>query len=330
MVAEDTAERDKQNTHPACLGGETVPLPYFPFYPGDWLSSTKVRILTLEERAAYFEIMCHMWGFEGECYLPDDDTLLARIAGVTQERWMEMRQSLVDGPMAVLQTDGRRITNKRLLAEWNKASEKSAKAAQSARSRYGKPADSEGDGNAQRTQSERNADAERANNERTAISDLRSQISEKRSEAEEDPPTGGAETPEVQIPEGWSQLHRFLNDHLSREANSRTVLEEVLEWANKLGCALVQRAIKESVDHGAHNWAYARSCLTNWQEAGVTTSEGVDALIAQRRRTRERTTRGPRRPANVIVRDDLRHDDAYYEQFIKKFPPSESEKDPKT
>lgn len=162
-------------------------LPYFPFYPGDWLSSTRVRSLTLEERGAYLELLCNMWGFDGGCYLPDDDERLARIVGANAERWQSVRYALVDGPFAVLETDGKRVTNKRLLEEWEKATNKSQRASESAKKRP-KAANAEpaqGDGTA-------NAPANAKRSHQPTHSYHRSQISE---EEEEEDRTRARETP---------------------------------------------------------------------------------------------------------------------------------------
>lgn len=53
-------------------------LPYVPFYCSDWLGDTKVRLMTLEERAIHFDLLCHSW----QAPLPADHGDLARLLGV--------------------------------------------------------------------------------------------------------------------------------------------------------------------------------------------------------------------------------------------------------
>jgi len=52
--------------------------PAFQFYPSDYLSDLKVRAMTLEERGAYWEVICHLW-LEGS--LPLDLKLFSKLFG---------------------------------------------------------------------------------------------------------------------------------------------------------------------------------------------------------------------------------------------------------
>src|ERR1041385_7783175 len=53
--------------------------PDFPFYPNDWLGSTKVSLMTLDEQGAFLRLLCHAWS-DPHCCLPDDDNALARLS----------------------------------------------------------------------------------------------------------------------------------------------------------------------------------------------------------------------------------------------------------
>lgn len=53
--------------------------PAFQFYPNDFVSGT--RTLNTEEIGAYILLLCHQWNAG---YVPDDETLIRRIAGLTQ------------------------------------------------------------------------------------------------------------------------------------------------------------------------------------------------------------------------------------------------------
>jgi uncharacterized protein YdaU (DUF1376 family) len=55
--------------------------PAFQFYPGEWLSSTKVAMMNLAEQGAYLRLLCHEWA-DPHCTLPDDDEQLAVLSGL--------------------------------------------------------------------------------------------------------------------------------------------------------------------------------------------------------------------------------------------------------
>ena len=52
--------------------------PWFPFYPADWFSSGRVKILTLQEKGAYFELLLYAWKSDA-CALPKDEGVLKRL-----------------------------------------------------------------------------------------------------------------------------------------------------------------------------------------------------------------------------------------------------------
>ena len=136
-----------------------MPLPYFQFYARDWLASSSVNAMTLAEQGAYIALLARMWehgeGRDG-CYVPADDAWLARALHVTRREWKGLRETLVDAPDAVFYVEDGRLYNRRLVAEWQKASAKSGKASEAAGARWeqsGRTAD------AKRTHSGRRADA---------------------------------------------------------------------------------------------------------------------------------------------------------------------------
>lgn len=97
-------------------------LPHFAFYPFDWLGDIKVQQLTLEETGAYINLLAYMWCHGHDCMLPLDDRMLARVLHLTDVRWKEMREVLIDGQSAVFTIlDGNKFTNKRLFEEYQKA-----------------------------------------------------------------------------------------------------------------------------------------------------------------------------------------------------------------
>ena len=60
--------------------------PWMPFYPADYLADT--RRLTTEQHGAYLLLLLDSW-VSGA--LPDDDDVLARVAGLDAERWAQVR-----------------------------------------------------------------------------------------------------------------------------------------------------------------------------------------------------------------------------------------------
>ena len=60
-----------------------------PFYPADYLADT--RRLTTEQHGAYLLLLMDSWSSGA---LPDDDAVLARVAGLDAESWARTRQAL--------------------------------------------------------------------------------------------------------------------------------------------------------------------------------------------------------------------------------------------
>lgn len=62
--------------------------PAFQFYPKDWISDQRVRLMTPEQRGATWHLVCSCWVYP-DFSLPDDDDQLAHLAGLSRERWNE-------------------------------------------------------------------------------------------------------------------------------------------------------------------------------------------------------------------------------------------------
>lgn len=67
------------------------PFPYFRFYPRDYFEAT--RVLTLEERGAYMDIICLEMMLEG--VLRDDDDLLSHHLHISKRKWRPLKAALV-------------------------------------------------------------------------------------------------------------------------------------------------------------------------------------------------------------------------------------------
>lgn len=105
--------------------------PCFPLWTDAYLADT--QHLTTEEHGAYVLLLIQAWR-AADCSLPDDDTLLARHAGLSAQKWRSVKPIV----MAFWTLDKRRNrwVQKRLKKERRKATEKRHKAKDSAASRW--------------------------------------------------------------------------------------------------------------------------------------------------------------------------------------------------
>lgn len=95
--------------------------PALPLFTDAYLADT--RHLSTEEHGAYLLLLFEAWR-RPECCLPDNDALLARLAGLSAERWAQIKTTV----MALWERDGRKKTwsQKRLLKERAYVAQKSA------------------------------------------------------------------------------------------------------------------------------------------------------------------------------------------------------------
>lgn len=66
--------------------------PYLPLWTGDYLRDT--RHLTAQEHGAYLLLLMEAWQ-RPSCRLPDDDTMLARLAGVSADEWHSIKKTVM-------------------------------------------------------------------------------------------------------------------------------------------------------------------------------------------------------------------------------------------
>lgn len=106
-------------------------LPYMPLWVDDYRRDT--RHLTTEEHGAYFLLLMAAWEAPTNS-LPDDDGMLARIAGVPPQRWKKIKPIV----MAFWKLDGRSKTwvQKRLKKERRLAVDRKQKSSDAAASRW--------------------------------------------------------------------------------------------------------------------------------------------------------------------------------------------------
>lgn len=87
----------------------------FLMHPNDWLSSTKISLMTPAQEGAYIRLLCHAWN-DPDCSLPDDDTQLAMLSRMG-EGWLKGGSALVRSCFEPHPTKPGRLHNKRLTAE---------------------------------------------------------------------------------------------------------------------------------------------------------------------------------------------------------------------
>lgn len=92
--------------------------PAFQFYPSDWLSSTKIALMTPAEEGAYIRLLCHAWS-DPQCSLPDDDNILASLSRLGPE-WFNNASTKIRG---CFKKRGNRLYSERLKIEREKQRE---------------------------------------------------------------------------------------------------------------------------------------------------------------------------------------------------------------
>ena len=108
--------------------------PSFQFYPADWLSDMRVRMLPWASRGLYIELLCYCWR---EDYIPADGSAIAQLCGCHDS-------AIVEPCLKLFQThpdDPSKLVHKRLLEEKLKQDqyreERSLSGKRGAKSRWG-------------------------------------------------------------------------------------------------------------------------------------------------------------------------------------------------
>jgi|CXWL01.1.fsa_nt_gi uncharacterized protein YdaU (DUF1376 family) len=84
---------------------------WFPFYPGDFLASSKVALMTTEEIGCYFLLLCHAWQ-DPMCSLQNDDEILKKLSRFSGN---------LDAVKACFTQKNGRLINNRMYGEWVKS-----------------------------------------------------------------------------------------------------------------------------------------------------------------------------------------------------------------
>lgn len=99
---------------------------WFPFYPGDFLSSSRVAMMTTEEIGGYLLLLCHCWQ-DPACTIPSDDDAVRKLSRLTGS---------LDAVKSCFILKRGRLLNERLYKEWKKVKEKSELAKKSVEVRW--------------------------------------------------------------------------------------------------------------------------------------------------------------------------------------------------
>src|SRR3989344_3489851 len=83
--------------------------PYIRMYPKDILADEKVILMDLDAFGAYVRLLFIAWHSTPPASLPSDDSAIAKLLGVSTERWTQLRPTVL--PCWTIQ--GRRMYQKR-------------------------------------------------------------------------------------------------------------------------------------------------------------------------------------------------------------------------
>lgn len=95
-------------------------LPYFPFFPADWLSSPDIVVMSRSERGMYIQLLAYSW-IDRDGGVPDVQSVLRKMAGygVREKLPMELIHRLFPPHPTV----PGKLANPRLFSEWQRANE---------------------------------------------------------------------------------------------------------------------------------------------------------------------------------------------------------------
>ncbi|MCK4792792.1 MAG: DUF1376 domain-containing protein, partial [Desulfobacteraceae bacterium] len=87
--------------------------PAFQFYPKDWMDF-KVQRMSYEAQGIYMKMLCFMWNdSRDQCSMPNDDIIISKSLGITQKRWMKIREEIFYKNDPIFKINGNKIISKR-------------------------------------------------------------------------------------------------------------------------------------------------------------------------------------------------------------------------
>lgn len=186
-------------------------MPWFQFYPNDWLSGT--RGLSAEETGVYITIIATL--YDRAAPIPNDIDRLSRMCGASKRTFVAALAKLVEDEKLVITEQG--IWNTRVEEELKKRNEKVEKKTKAAEARWGVKTEL--------NQHRDDADALQMQCETDAMSEVRGQMSEIR-ESE------SAHTKDD--PKHWGEVQGFLNDRTDALTDWEVDFLHSIKWAERL------------------------------------------------------------------------------------------------
>jgi uncharacterized protein YdaU (DUF1376 family) len=271
----------------------------------------KTRHLSVEDRGAYQEILDQiviLGQDEEPPSLPDDEKLIANILGWSVKKWRTTRDRLCTGPMAVLITEGGRLSQTRIVEEIeaarvriagsSKAGVASGEARRKLRQRMlnGRSTDVErmtnADGNGSRTDDERIANGSRTSHESrvTSYEEPKSTFAGAREGNSASPKEAPPGTGVVRVPD--FEAVKRVDEKLAASALKVPPPHQVTAaWMTDYGEELIVETLADCEDQykGKH-FKYLESILTNRRD-------NPDQRPGQRRARRNDGGSGRRRSA---------------------------------
>lgn len=109
-------------------------LPYFKFFPADFLLDERQEAMSAEQAGAYIRLLCRAWTQNPPCTIPDDDKTLARMAGVDDAAWARIKPGVL---ICFHQGGDGRLVQTRLRHEFECLQAKSGQARAAVEKRWG-------------------------------------------------------------------------------------------------------------------------------------------------------------------------------------------------
>lgn len=87
-------------------------LAWFPFFPDDWLGSSKIAVMTREQEGVYIRLLAHAWN-DPTCSLPTDPRKLAALGLTSDVKFHSIQQEIMECFIPHPTIEGR-VINRRL------------------------------------------------------------------------------------------------------------------------------------------------------------------------------------------------------------------------
>lgn len=254
-------------------------LPYFQFYPQDFISDINVKLMSNEARGAYIMLLCHDW-IEGG--LPDNERALAILSGAG-DRWPEIREQV----FVLFVKNGDLLTNPRLQEEREKLEMKKRQKSQagkaSGKSRRAKKKQDEQTFNScsNRTRTE----YEQKGNKSDSDSDIET--------TSLSPPIAPHESEAPAEPELPPDIER-----ISMNLYGSVPTVNLADWIKNFPPDWIRQAMVETESSGKRSISYTAAILKNWRKEGYPNDGAHARSKTNRRGDKPATTAKPGKYAN--------------------------------